>query len=865
MFFFTDEKKLLKGFLILTLVSCNQLTTPTGGSQSSNFSNINSLQGKVLTDNPVILADSVNVSLNINLNSFQSGQGVFITSNNFLDLDCSYFSATASDCIQISNDENDFPGQRLTKNEFGHWGYDGNSPEFLQVNAYYHSRLAAERMSEIFEFAWNDSMMAFAQLSPFSSFPNDILPVIPLNFNMFWFYRDNYETLTVYSRCNELQQNAVFRPAPAASSLGPSICLGVDDQYPKFAFAQDPSVFYHELGHAFVHLALNQRNENVFSNIRSSMGSIFYDEAGAINEGIADYFSYLMTGRPFLGEWAMHKIYKSARQLTENLDAYLPNHPIGDLHVSNVTNTSQGRLDYLTYLQYNPNEPTEPIETKHYAGQIISHFLFASTQMLINRCNMTTKVAQNNIIYFVSETLGEIGDLSSTQSDFFNDIYAPVTGRNSPSYANNLAPYLAYEMSTEHHVGNYYRFVQTFARYFNKKIVNQKCLFNISKSDFERLLDDYGLLIFRTYNDDYDKTNAANNSLNGLTSVDINNRIKSTLVTKDFIRLPLPGDIDGKQTAYVFDDQFSIPNILENLAFKGSIVTPSNDLAGVEYNNDNNKISPGEIVAVVLNIVNESNSTMGGVQVLGTPWDHMRKEGTYYKPCSFNDFPLSSQGAASTSNPQYLGSCGKYPGQDYVDTDSNGIFDADLNGNGTIAASEMNFMDKDGNLVGTNGAAAETAGYIDRAQPVCFIEKREENETTWVSQNEYRKDMALSDSDCLGHEDSLNFNPNECLLRLMPGARHAYFSKINAKKTWAETIQTNSNIEPTFNSSNAVLMEVNKWIPPGTTFNCRFRARFTNCDDCYHDTANSNDNFIEHEFLGPTPFKIINFKFTVID
>jgi hypothetical protein len=62
-----------------------------------------------------------------------------------------------------------------------------------------------------------------------------------------------------------------------------------------------------------------------------------------------------------------------------------------------------------------------------------------------------------------------------------------------------------------------------------------------------------------------------------------------------------------------------------------------------------------------------------------------------------------------------------------------------------------------------------------------------------------------------------------------------------------------------------MLLEVNKWIPPGTKFRCRMRARFSNCSDCFADSVNSNDDYIDGELNGNKPYKVINFEFDVND
>ena len=153
----------------------------------------------------------------------------------------------------------------------------------------------------------------------------------------------------------------------------------------------------------------------------------------------------------------------------------------------------------------------------------------------------------------------------------------------------------------------------------------------------------------------------------------------------------------------------------------------------------------------------------------------------------------------------------------------------------------------------------------DAPQPICMVQYSDENETKWVSQDFFRKNvLSLEDHECLNNETAgLNFNPNECLIRVLPGANQAVFGKIDPQKTWLETI-SEGNPAPKHSSSNITIMEVNKWIQPGTTFNCRFRVRFTNCRDCFDDPDTTED-YKDYEYAGMRPFKVINFSFKVID
>src|SRR5690606_6608972 len=109
------------------------------------------------------------------------------------------------------------------------------------------------------------------------------------------------QTLTAYAKCNIEPMNAYFDPS------NNELCFGWNAEYSHYHFfmAQDPSVIYHELGHTLIKVMMNERNVQMFPSAvkpyDAYLGSLFYDEAGAINEGLADYFAYYMLGRSRVG------------------------------------------------------------------------------------------------------------------------------------------------------------------------------------------------------------------------------------------------------------------------------------------------------------------------------------------------------------------------------------------------------------------------------------------------------------------------------------------------------------------------------------------------------------------------------------
>ena len=121
------------------------------------------------------------------------------------------------------------------------------------------------------------------------------------NNNAFWFSGGYRAKLRAYALC-DYPNNAYYDPADN------TLCIGYDSYHPRVKFAQDPTIIYHEMGHVFAYVMLNLRN-NVDPNVvlESDLGYLFYDEAGAIGEGLSDYFSFVMNKEPISenGHWAV--------------------------------------------------------------------------------------------------------------------------------------------------------------------------------------------------------------------------------------------------------------------------------------------------------------------------------------------------------------------------------------------------------------------------------------------------------------------------------------------------------------------------------------------------------------------------------
>lgn len=840
---------------LLSLVACNPTEITSSGQRANSGVGSSDLVNKayIFRDSPAILKGS-NYGPDVSMKSvIDDSTPEFITANSLLKGDCAFLfgtgDVTVPDCLQTYASKT-ASQQLIGRQADGSWVYPTNSSQFYQVNGQYHVQKGINTFFEKLQFAY-DSLWSVT--SPFYYRPKSTPKYLP-NTGLFWFQaitpsNDNYfrnSFLSNYALCN-LELNAQFNPA------GPELCFGKWSAHPSFFFVQDPSIIYHELGHALVAVMMNFRNgitgspSPSYHALRSNLGGYGYDEAGSIGEGVADYYSYVMNGRTHIGEWALKKSVNGSRPMSEDDPA----------HITGIDVTPEGRLSYPQFLLYDPNDPNVPFEDVHYAGQIVSHYLVALTKSLKNECALPPTqegqdAATSYVMLVLAETLSELGDLRAVGVDALGGNPSLTSERFT-----NLDEFSSYLWSHVINPPTFRRFFQVFAKNINRYIsgTNGFCYNMFTRDESEKLLDDYGLLLFKTYNDDGTSTKSKTVSYDEWgtvsavatpripTAVHEDNRRKSVLISKELLSLAPTNTETDTATYYIIDDQANMANIVQNLLFKGFPMNPSTGVASVEYNNSNIRISPGEVVAVIPNLFNGSNSTMAGVQLLATDWDHVHITDTSgvngnFKPCVVDDVTTTAQGGEGALT------CA------------------------TTMTSYKRHTKNSSGLFSTEAAA-----------PVCLVQLEEGEVTRWVSQNEFRKKQGLSlqDKDCLNyggteHTTDFTFNPHECLVRVLPAANEAFFSKIDPQKSYVETVR-NGNPDHIFGPGNAIIMEVNKWIPPGTKFRCRFRAKFSNCSDCYTDPKDSNndgipdsnDDYIDAEYNGAKPYKIINFEFDVND
>ena len=750
-------------------------------SSITSVANVGVTQGLILADNPIILSNNAGLSDSYDLNKLLSVAFINDSNNTFLD----HCYGNGSDyCFKVL-DVKESTSPLQTSN--GKWAYKATSPEFLQVNTFYHLNRISQTFYSNFVTSYSRAYDTFG-----TQIYNTALPAPSTHLLK--------GTIAAIADC-DVDNNAFFAKADG------TLCFGyVTTPSNSVKWAQDSSVVYHETGHFLQDLQLNLRNVNA-GPVSANMGSGLNEEAGAIGEGLSDFYSYFITGRPHFAEWAAGRFLGASRPMTES----------DPLHAPGISTDPDQRLSYPQYINYDANNPTTPTEDIHQTGMMISHYLVALNQDLQTQCAMTKQDASNLIIHLLSETLAELGDLQSNGTQAVNT-------HNKV----NLSPAYAYDWVSKVNPITYRKFSQTFAK---NLLVNlgkpigspalNRCNGGIyAKDQIESLLDQYGLLLFRTYNEN---RNLSNPPILSNTAVTATNRKKSVLISKNLL---IFDPTTNASTAFVIDDAAKILSGVTSLQKAGiigslSAQTPS-DLG---FNNNNSRISPGEVVAIGLNLYNNSNSTMGGIQILANDWNQADASGNPYQfPASFSNdqWPLTSEGG----------------------------------------------------VVFNPATTSISAGAATNFAPACFMQSTGNSSTKWISQNAFKTKMALDSSLCLDPN-----NTKDCFIRFIKGADQAHYSKLNPKSTWSQTMldtKTGKSLVPDWN--NVMLMEVSKHIPPGTVVDCRLRLRFTNCDDCYHkqssDSTKTNYyadpnvdgyDFTDTDYNGPRPFKIIHLQIPITD
>ena len=873
-------------FLNLFLSGCNPVDVQTAVRSGSSGVDTN-LVGKafVYEDDPINLTGNPNLPANVDMARLtnRTPQDIAPSTKTSLANDCNFvqtkypmdfsFSDPTTrefiDCLNVkkSND----PTLAALQPINGSWNFTGNSPEFYQVNAMYHANKLTQRMLGVMSFIHSNLHVENTLKSLPSAVPYFLGDMST------WWYKYNATSslmtktgkLTVLSQTDD-KNNAFYDPINNNIILG-VLTSGQTSTAPNGALiVQDPSVLYHELGHAFTTIFLNMRNADfVAGTWRATPYQAFplygsYDELSSIGEGVADYFSYFMNGRTSFGDWAFGRFLALSRPITEE----------NALHAPGISSAVDERMSYPDLILYYPQDPRKPVEDVHNTGMVISHYLVALTESLKSECFMDQDMATKHVMLLLAESFAFLGDLTGRGTDYNNT----NDGTGKPKAMVNLHRNGAYQWYYGSRRVTMRRFIQTFAKNIFHIVTRDICS-NFSKPKSEQLLDMYGLLLFKNY-DDNGTFSASTSTLatredayvmnagtfEGLRSSQVNsiaasqfngtyftstmtnikaanptavnevNRIKSILVPKSSLTINSAGI---NATLSLDDSRSYAEGIAANTLFEGRVITPSFGIAGPEYNNNNRRVSPGEIAGLILNLVNNSNVPIGGVEILATPWAHMKvlpdpvaTSPTFglpswrSKPCSINGFPSTSEGGLA--------------------------LDPDCPDSAILPADGRRFRKP----------ASPSNWPAQALHPVCLAQINANNETRWVSQDEYRRSvLLLEDKDCLGY-GTPDFSPAECLMRFIPGRDTAFLSKIDPGKSYRQTVDPEGKI--TLANSVGLALEVNKWIPPGTFFTCRLRLQFSNCADCFQPAADQ-DEYSDIEYGGHKPFKVLDVPLTILD
>lgn len=772
----------------------------SSGATSNSAASVPPTFGRIFNANPVVLSGNAEYPTESNFNSLLNATRdlVYLTDAQTLTNPCDpqgVGTFVVTSCYSALPDRLQPPLVNNAKK----WGYDANGTEFVQVNAFGHKKKMLDQW-----FADQSAYVSSFSLLPNTSLKKDTSPAEQYFSNFAWWFSSN-SSLVTWANC-DFSDNAFYSPAETA------LCFGRDQFDSKLWFAQDPSIVYHELGHALIQIMLNTRNKMEGAGVvpyNSALGYSTYDEGGMIGEGIADWFSYYVNGRSHFAEWALGRYLQQSRPLRES-DAG---------HTAAVAESDDARLAYPDFLYYDPNFPELPFEDIHYSGQIISHFMVALTEDIRSECSLDLGTAKKITSGILHETFAELGDLTSKGHK-----------NGKKGYTNLVDNYdWSYQWVRAYNPINARRFAQALARktYLTigpGNVTLNQCATTYSKDRLERLWDSYGLLLFKTYNLngsshfdpitlDAPATPASAMGHQGASlAVSAANRIRTVLVDKSAIKLD---PTTGAPPAFVFDDRAQLRAVANSLRQTAGVVLSEQLDADLGFNNGNGRISPGEFIGIALNLYNDSNSPVAGVQILANDWQHVNSNG---KICSNqgDNFPSSeAEGAAPAADPE----CNLSP-----------IF---------------------------NAAGGNPNTNLD---PVCLVQLNEGNATRWVQQDELLESMdGLTANDCLGDD------PKSCFIRSPVGADIGWMSSIDGKKNWSDSLPKDEDNQINIGGHQAVFFEVSPWISPGTTFICRFRVRFSNCNDCYHDVNYGNDDFLDNDYATGKPFKLVNLQFTVVD
>lgn len=207
----------------------------TTGSASVGIS-----EGRVLKDNPIILANKSDLPLDYDFNRLL-GSAVTITSHSFLQANPNCFGLTY--CFEVRDSRDSVSALQTTD---GKWSFRASTDEFLQVNTFYH----INKVFDQFFANLNLSLASAYDVFSVAQYDTAIPPTLRAPDGSF---KLNTQMLLAFSNC-DVANNAYYDQATE------SLCFGYTGANKELRWAHDSTIIYHEAGHFMQRLQLNLRN-----------------------------------------------------------------------------------------------------------------------------------------------------------------------------------------------------------------------------------------------------------------------------------------------------------------------------------------------------------------------------------------------------------------------------------------------------------------------------------------------------------------------------------------------------------------------------------------------------------------------------
>ena len=464
---------------------------------------------RILKKSPILIAPKAHPA--DELFRYLNPHPSYIVDKNVLQYDCKFDDGIFLEhCMGVQKNE----VLPITVSSNQKWAYSPESQEFLEVNTFYH---ASQSISEFFRLQKSSIDLSMANFDDHSSIPESLrqgTSLAPL-----WL---GDKKLTLYSDCQK-------KGRPFFLFASSEVCLGDHESVASLNFSEDPDIIHHEMAHFFSTVLYNQRNAadtSLPSNRRLSFGGLGYSEMDLIAEGFSDWFAHHHSKRTRVFEWAGH-LTKNVRPVTE-ADSL---HRLNQIGLSTKKNERLRYPDFINYYHYDPFDfLTEDVQQ---AGMIVSHFLTTLGREMKEVCQVSSEKSNELLFYLVQETLSEMGDLTTRS-------------RNSSTVSRvNMIPDVSHIWAHLHTPPNVRLFAQKMGKHFLRTINGQEACGGIvfGQDRLEEIIDSYGLLLFRTYNESGNCEDSTHCAISQNTLVTPTHRKISTLLSKNSLVL---SDDNGK-------------------------------------------------------------------------------------------------------------------------------------------------------------------------------------------------------------------------------------------------------------------------------------------------------------------------------